>query len=42
MSKADTGAVTTTWREKFEPKFEADPELRASAEAYKKYFRDRR
>jgi acyl-CoA dehydrogenase len=27
---------------KFEPKFEADPELRASAEAYKKYFRNRR
>jgi acyl-CoA dehydrogenase len=27
---------------KFEPKFEADPELRASAEAYKKYFRGRR
>lgn len=24
-------------RPKFEPKFEADPELRASAEAYKKY-----
>ncbi len=28
--------------EKFEPKFEADPELRASADAYKKYFRNRR
>ena len=27
---------------KFEPKFEADPELRASAEAYKKYFARRR
>jgi hypothetical protein len=27
---------------KFEQKFEADPELRASAEAYKKYFSRRR
>jgi acyl-CoA dehydrogenase len=27
---------------KFEPKLEADPELRASAEAYKKYFGGRR
>jgi len=27
---------------KFEPKFETDPELRASAEAYKKYFARRR
>jgi hypothetical protein len=27
---------------KFEQKFEADPELRASAEAYKKYFARRR
>jgi alkylation response protein AidB-like acyl-CoA dehydrogenase len=27
---------------KFEPKFEADPELRASAEAYKQYFARRR
>jgi len=26
----------------FEPKFEADPELRASVEADKKYFRKRR
>jgi acyl-CoA dehydrogenase len=29
------------WK-KFEPKFQADPELRASAEAYKKYFANRR
>ena len=27
---------------RFEPKFEADPDLRASAEAYKKYFAGRR
>jgi hypothetical protein len=27
---------------KFEPKFEADPQLRESAEAYKKYFARRR